>query len=162
MNTRTRSTRRDEERAKRADTGPFWFTFDKGRTRFFVMDTRTQRRNLKLRDHRRRADVCLVAWLSDYQCDLKFVVTSVPFVAELNREARTGDGWFDENRRKRNPEQDKWSAPQFSAQRRRIIEHIADERIEHLVFLTGDMHCCYHATMRIGPWQQTIRVDCRA
>ena len=37
-----------------------------------------------------------------------------------------------------------------SAQRDQIIEHIATNGIEQLVFLTGDMHCCYHATMRIG------------
>jgi hypothetical protein len=55
--------------------------------------------------------------------------------------------WYDP---RRNSEQDKWSAPEFRAQREEIIEHINRFRIEHLVFLTGDMHCCYHATMRIG------------
>src|SRR6202011_2011294 len=49
-----------------------------------------------------------------------------------------------------NPANDKWSADRFQPQRDEIINHIASKNIEHLVFLTGDMHCCYHATMRIG------------
>ena len=35
--------------------GPYWYTFDRGDTHFFVMDTRTRRNGL--RDHRRTADV---------------------------------------------------------------------------------------------------------
>jgi hypothetical protein len=35
-------------------------------------------------------------------------------------------------------------------QREQIIEFINEHRIEYVVFLTGDMHCCYYATMRIG------------
>jgi hypothetical protein len=49
-----------------------------------------------------------------------------------------------------NPVNDKWSAIRFKRQRDEIIDFIAHNGIEHLVFLTGDMHCCYHATMQIG------------
>jgi hypothetical protein len=128
--------------------GPFWFTFEKGATRFFVMDTRTHRRNRRGEIIDREQMDTFLAWLSEHRTALKFVVTSVPFVAELNRGATEAkQDWYDP---RRNSEQDKWTAPEFKAQRERIIEYIALHRIEHLVFLTGDMHCCYHATMRIG------------
>jgi len=88
----------------------------------------------------------------------------VPFVAEVNEAASNEKtDWFKETaadaeppapnseQDKRNSEQDKWSAERFRRQRDQIIEHIAANDIERIVFLTGDMHCCYHATMRIGP-----------
>ena len=50
----------------------------------------------------------------------------------------------------RNDENDKWSAARFKEQRDRIIEHISRNNIQRLIFLTGDMHCCYHASMRIA------------
>jgi phosphodiesterase/alkaline phosphatase D-like protein len=131
--------------------GPFWYTFNKGRTQFFVMDTRTQRRDKKEEVIDPAQMSALLCWMSEHKHkdDLKFVVTSVPFVAEINEVvSNKKDDWFKDT--KRNSEQDKWSAERFKRQREEIIEHIAAERIEHLVFLTGDMHCCYHATMRIG------------
>lgn len=72
------------------------------------------------------------AWLLQHQSAIKFVVTSVPFVGE----ARNGG--------------DKWCGPSFRPQREEIIEFIASNRIQRLVFLTGDMHCSYHATMAIA------------
>ena len=134
------------------EDGPFWFTFDKGATQFFVMDTRTQRYNDRGDKTGEIIDAdqmrAFLAWLGEHRTALKFVVTSVPFVAELNRRAAGhSPDWYDGQR---NSEQDKWTAPQFAAQRDAIIEHIHRRRIEHLVFLTGDMHCCYHATLRIG------------
>ena len=36
-----------------------------------------------------------------------------------------------------------------SGQREEILRHIWEHDIERVVFLVGDMHCCYHATMRI-------------
>ena len=127
---------------------PLWFTFDKGAAHFFVMDTRTQRWNKKREVIDRDQMRALLKWLTEHRNALKFVVTSVPFVAEINISAAdiTYD-WYDPGR---NSEQDKWTAPQFKDQREEIIEHIQCDKIEHLVFLTGDMHCCYHATMRIG------------
>jgi hypothetical protein len=119
----------------------------------------------------------LLDWMSRYRNDLKFIVTSVPFVAQFREPpekapdptstTRPGvePNWYwrnqtsgspDETRTSgptdeiRNPANDKWSAKQFRGQRDRIIKHIADGRIEHVVFLAGDMHCCYHASMRIG------------
>ena len=150
--------------------GPFWYTFDKRRARFFVLDTRTRRHMECGEIIDREQMTALLTWMVKHNDDLKFVVSSVPFVAEVNE--RTSDAksdWFkdkasptessaaqgkrpseDPRSAARNSEQDKWSARPFRRQRDEIIEHIAANQIEHLVFLTGDMHCCYHATMRIG------------
>jgi phosphodiesterase/alkaline phosphatase D-like protein len=148
--------------------GPYWYTFNKRKTRFFVLDTRTQRHNGRGEIIDREQMQHLLAWMKEHPLDLKFVVTSVPFVAEVNEETSDQkEDWFknkvspaersaangghaDAQSPGRNPEQDKWSALAFKRQRDAIIENIAASRIEHVVFLTGDMHCCYHATMRIG------------
>jgi phosphodiesterase/alkaline phosphatase D-like protein len=143
----------------------FWYRFDKGLTRFFVLDTRTQRfdhadgsRDSQMIDDGQMA--ALLHWMTTYKDDLKFVITSVPFVAEINdsfdaapakwnaRDKSAGQG--SPSGQPLNPANDKWSAAQFKRQRDEIIDYIARYRIEHLVFLTGDMHCCYHATLRIG------------
>lgn len=84
----------------------------------------------------------LEKWLGDWRRELKFVVSSVPFVAEL-RPASERRGGSEER-------DDKWSGRSFRAQRDRILEHVHRERVGPLVFLVGDMHCSYHATLRIG------------
>jgi phosphodiesterase/alkaline phosphatase D-like protein len=150
---------------KPEETGPLWYTFTKGRAHFFVLDTRTQRFNKRGSAARQPQIIddaqmnALKQWMGGCaRTELKFVVTSVPFVAEINEPASNARGdWYEHERigranrgkRWRNSEQDKWSASQFRAQREEIIDYIADQDIGHLVFLTGDMHCCYHATMRV-------------
>jgi phosphodiesterase/alkaline phosphatase D-like protein len=138
--------------------GPYWYMFHKGCTQFFVMDTRTHRRDRDGRMIDAAQMAALLGWLSKHKDTLKFVVTSVPFVAEIReRPGQRKRDWFDEQRV--NDEQDKWSAQRFARQRDEIIEHVAAAGIDRLVFLTGDMHCCYHATMRIGsgptPYEST-------
>jgi phosphodiesterase/alkaline phosphatase D-like protein len=152
-------------------SGPYWYCFEKGGARFFVLDTRTARHDHgpaydghhaehdprdedKPRDDGEIIDeiqLCsLLRWMTTFKNDLKFVVTSVPFVAEIDDDAsRSTARWQDVN--DRNPLNDKWSAGRFRRQREIIIDHIAHECIERLVFLTGDMHCCYHASMTIEP-----------
>lgn len=168
--------------------GSYWYTFDKKQASFFVLDTRTCR-------HNKRGEIIdpeqmrqLLQWLDKHPRRLKFVVTSVPFVAEVDPSAaRWKADWYKEAPAAQvmkavgvrgaegagseatrgavasagvseacgktaafNPAEDQWSAPPFKCQRDEIIEHIAANGIEQVVFLTGDMHCCYHATMRIG------------
>jgi hypothetical protein len=134
----------------------YWYKFNHGRAYFFVLDTRTRRDTS--RGEMVDADQLneLLRWLTDVPAnDLKFVVTSVPFVAEfVDDAADKPPDWF----HGRNPDNDKWSARSFKHQRTTIIEYIHRHRIEHVVFLTGDMHCCYHALMRIGPGSKYSRV----
>lgn len=157
----------------RGSAESYWYHFDKGAARFFVLDTRTRRFDNggtagQIIDPTQMQ--ALLAWTTDHKDDLKFVVTSVPFVAQINDcSSEDNPNWYAQDQatgerdsarlptsehpmaeRSLNPANDKWSAPRFKAQRDEIIKHIADNSIEHLVFLTGDMHCCYHATMRIG------------
>ena len=153
------------EDVDRSPGEPYWYCFDKGRARFFVLDTRTRRWDRGPNDGRSQIIddqqmTRLLTWMTDYKDDLKFVVTSVPFVAQID-ESSTSLDWYakDEPQQRArfaepgntpNPANDKWSAHRFKRQRDQIIEHIASNCIEQLIFLTGDMHCCYHATMRIG------------
>lgn len=135
------------------ERGPFHYCFDKGRARFFVLDTRTQRFNRaddrkrlpQMIDSNQMRELC--DWLKDHPGDLKFVVTSVPFVVELTD--KEPHQW-DSGQRVDREANDKWCAPRFRSQRDEIIDWIWNEQIERVVFLTGDLHCCYHATMQIG------------
>lgn len=117
--------------------GPLHYQFQHGRAFFFVLDTRTQRHTDAQQMIDSRQKELLLAWLREHKTDLTFVVSSVPFVAQLRD---------DEPER-----QDKWCADAFRAQRAEIIETIYEEGIERVVFLVGDMHCAYHAMMRVGP-----------
>ena len=134
-----------------------WYCFDKGATRFFVLDTRTQRRNGLGGQNGQIIDPdqeqALLTWMGDHPNDLKFVITSVPFVAEINENptAKTPK-WNSQDTasEKGNDPFDTWSASRFQQQRTRIISYIFQNSIERVVFLTGDMHCSYHATMLIG------------
>lgn len=110
----------------------FYFSFEHAGAKFFALDARTERHK---GEHRAMIGVQQMAafkkWLSDNEADVKFVVTAVPFVGEV----RSGD--------------DKWCSASFRDQRGEIIEHIAAQRIGRIVFLTGDMHASYHATMTV-------------
>jgi phosphodiesterase/alkaline phosphatase D-like protein len=72
-------------------------------------------------------------WLMQYRTDVKFVVTSVPFVGEVR------------------DRKDKWCSKPFVPQREQVIDFIALNNIPNVIFLTGDMHNSYHATMNLTP-----------
>jgi hypothetical protein len=118
------------------------------------MDTRTQRKDKLTEDTGQIIDPLQLAslcdWMSKYPKDLKFIVTSVPFVAEINEKGSKGEPKWSGQPEPRNLPNDKWDADRFRDQRDAIIDHIFNNNIERVVFLTGDMHCCYHATMQVG------------
>lgn len=120
--------------------GALFYSFEYGSACFFVLDTRSERGG----DPRRMIDRpqmdAFLDWMSGHRHELKFVVSSVPFVAQLRSAAR---GESDEER-------DKWCGEGFRKQRDEIIDLLHREGIERLVFLVGDMHCAYHATLRAG------------
>ena len=112
-----------------------YYEFSFGNVRFFVMDCRTERFGSRsiaphIVGNQQMSD--LKKWMRKYKDDLKFVVTSVPFVMDVVND------------------DDKWGAPAFIDQRNEVIDHIVQKQIGRLVFLTGDMHCSYHATMKIN------------
>ncbi len=124
------------------------YAFEYGASRFFVLDTRTQRS----RGERRMLDpeqmAAFLGWLVEHRERIKFVVSSVPFVAELRRR---GEGEDESD--------DKWTGRPFRAQRDRLLEFIHAHQIGRLVFLVGDMHASYHATLRLGAPDRRVRVE---
>jgi hypothetical protein len=125
--------------------GPLYYEFQYGTAFFFVLDARSTR-------HRDRQEMIsssqmtrLLAWLGEHAKDLKFVVSSVPFVAQLRPDATPPKPGARQER------EDKWCGDAFRRQRDEIIDTIYSEEIERVVFLVGDMHCAYHATMNVGP-----------
>ncbi len=110
-----------------------YYSFSFGRYHFFVMDIRTERFT-KLPGNQMIGDQQLerfCQWLQTHRDAVKFVVSSGPFVGEV-RNAN-----------------DKWTGAAFRHQREQIIEFIAQHNIPNIVFLTGDRHNAYHATMTI-------------
>jgi alkaline phosphatase D len=139
-----------------------YYEFVCGGYPFFVLDTRTQRFKDKneegLRDnhllgrptidpaHRGQLDELLV-WLSECQSrgnQPKFIVSSSVFAPNEMKE-RMGVPYspdpeliFDANRKRRD-DSDSW--PAYPKTRKAIIDHIVREKIQNVVFLTGDIHC---------------------
>lgn len=122
--------------------GSLSYAFDYGASHFFVMDTRTRR----CRGKREMIDpqqlVRFEKWLGDNPDGIRFVVSSVPFVAEVASSNAEGSGADDR--------EDKWTGPAFRAQREEILRLLHQDKRGRIVFLVGDMHCCYHARMQIG------------
>lgn len=119
----------------------YHYSFSYGNACFFVMDTRTRRdaRTGEMIDSLQ--ENILLQWLSENKAKLKFIVTSVPFVAEV-----------------RSSDKDKWCDSQFDDQRGRILKHILDNAISKVVFLTGDMHTSYHAIMQVAAHGKTVTI----
>lgn len=116
------------------------YDFSFGAYKFFVLDTRSERikeGNGKRIISEEQMKNCL-NWLSRNKAKVKFVVSSVPFVTE----DRSSD--------------DKWN--HFRAQRERILDHLFKNKINGVVFLTGDQHSSYHATLEVSDGDSVITV----
>jgi hypothetical protein len=166
------------DRQSLGDDEPLYYAFNYGTgAHFFVLDTRTERYKGEHHEGQMISNTQLEhlkAWLSKHKDQLLFIVSSVPFVPELLSSA-------DEGRVEQDPEglaitrpratsaqreraeagartADKWSARAFARQREAIIRHIHEQDIQRVVFLTGDMHCCYHATMTVRTIQTSVTI----
>lgn len=115
--------------------GTTYFQFRHGRTGFFFLDTRTERSPADGRMVGEQQLADLLAWLRQDPEALKFVVTSVPFVGQVRQGFEPCD---------------KWCGHVFRGQRDAILEAVHSAGVRRLVFLAGDMHATYHATLRIG------------
>jgi alkaline phosphatase D len=110
-----------------------WYRFRDGCCDFFVMDVRTERvideagRNLRMVSPTQMA--ALKSWLTDGSGRVKVVVTSVPVFPETIGK-----------------ENDHWTG--FPSDRDELIAHIVENRVERVVFLSGDLHASMSAELR--------------
>lgn len=105
----------------------YWYTYEIGPARFFVLDTRNERYlHLAGTDPQIVSPTqmsALVQWLTESPNDsAKFVVSSVPVFPD-----------------DRSQIPDKWAG--FPRQRRELLEEIRSRGIRKVVFLSGDVHC---------------------
>ena len=114
------------------------YSFNCGKNEFFVLDTRSERYNESREIISKGQMSRFKRWLTTNANKNKFVITSVPFVAE-NRLSK-----------------DKWNG--FIAQREEIIEHILKRKLKKLVFLCGDQHNSMYSTMTITDGSMEITV----
>lgn len=110
----------------------YHYSFSHGDAQFFVMDTRYHRFSSKGEMIAPAQLAELLAWLKKHKDRIKFIVTSVPFVAEV-----------------KDPDKDKWCDKAYDEQRGSILAEIVNNDIGKVVFLTGDMHAALHATLEV-------------
>jgi phosphodiesterase/alkaline phosphatase D-like protein len=109
-----------------------YYNFEFGGVHVFALDVRSER--WKTTDPQmigafQMAD--FMRWLGVHKNDPKFVISSIPFIAEVRDRG------------------DKWCGDEYRVQREQIIEYLAMNKIGNLCFLTGDMHCSYHMQMTL-------------
>jgi alkaline phosphatase D len=112
----------------------YFFKFRHADVQFFALDVRTER--YKNQPGNRMIGSSQMqefkSWLLANKLAVKFVATAVPFVGEVQNSG------------------DKWNGPTFLEQRGEILDFIAENAIHGLIFLTGDMHNSYHASLRFS------------
>lgn len=100
-----------------------WYTQRHGCAEFFVLDSRTERFT-QLKPPRiisQEQMDGLKRWLTAEKNSIKFIVSSVPFFPD----AAIGN-------------QDRWAG--FREQRRELLDFIRENKIQRVVFLSGDVH----------------------
>jgi phosphodiesterase/alkaline phosphatase D-like protein len=125
----------DEHQASHAprNYGPEarYYSFSHGQAKFFALDTRFERIASKGQMISPEQKAHLLEWLSENRDYPKFIITSSPFVIENVDPS------------------EKWSSPEFSAQRHQILDYLAEHKIPKTVFLCGDIHASAHAQMTL-------------
>ncbi len=111
-----------------------YYRFDYADIRFFAIDVRSERNASRRRMVGPTQLRRFRNWLLAHRDDLKLVVTPVPFVVDVLRPR---------------PGHDKWSGDPYRGQREALLDFIGSNAIRPPVFLTGDMHNSYHATMTL-------------
>ncbi len=138
-----RATRRDS-----ANPDRIWRKFRWGRTaEVFILDCRSERRPSTRSENPARSSQYIsraqMNWLksglSSSPCAFKFILNSVPIV---NRPGGDGDNWNG-----------------YASQRRELLNHISNNRLRGVVFLSGDVH--FGAVCKVeasGPWSDIWEV----
>ena len=130
---------------KLSESGTLAYSFEFGRAAFFVLDTRTQR-FISRTDRQLLGDKqwsMLTNWLrrAAYEYPVKFIVSSISILSDL-----IGD-WTN----------DRWSG--FKKERNRLLNLLAEEGIEGVHFLTGDLHSAHSISAKLkGPDGKAIPV----
>lgn len=118
-----------------------WYTFQDGCADWFVMDTRSQRK-IEAGQMIDGAQLdALLAFLGDGSGRVKMVATTVPIFPDRAIFAS-----------------DKWQG--FTAQRRTIFGRIRAKGLSNVVFVSGDVHCSFVASLDLGQGVTVHTVVC--
>ncbi|HZI16740.1 MAG TPA: alkaline phosphatase D family protein [Myxococcus sp.] len=115
----------------------YWYDFQAGPARFFVLDTRTERYH-GARPPQLLGPAQLDAlkqWMLKDKGGLKFVVSAVPFFPDV----KLAGLWAVERK-------DKWAG--FLHQRQAILDFVRDNGVRRVVFLSGDIHASMWSELR--------------
>ncbi|WP_224368520.1 alkaline phosphatase D family protein [Hyalangium versicolor] len=115
----------------------YWYTFQSGPARFFVLDVRTERyKSAQPPEIISTTQMqALKDWLKADPGGLKFVVSAVPFFPDVKL-----GGWALSERN------DKWAG--FQHQRQGLLDFMRDQGVHRTVFLSGDVHVSLWAELK--------------
>jgi len=120
-----------------------YYTFERGSARFFVLDTATEREPEKGELISSKQMGRLKEWLASPSEGPKFIVSSVPVLAEASQPS----------------EESRWSSSAFRGQRDELLDFIAREGLRSVVFLSGDSHNSFHMETELqAPGGESLRV----
>ncbi len=124
------------------DDQVLYYTFQFGQYGFFVLDTRSERNHSKGQIVSPEQLDRFLSWLKRGPGLVKFVVTPVPMIGDLSDADRD----------------DKWCSKHFVRQREKVLATILKNDLSNVVFLTGDVHSAYHASMQIEDENASVTV----
>jgi alkaline phosphatase D len=131
--------------AKLPPLGPLAYEFEYGAAAFFVMDTRTQRVNLK--SHRTMLGEKQWQMFEDWLMrvkdthPVKFIVSSIAILSDFLGDVTA----------------DRWTG--FKDERNRLLHLLAREGVEGVHFLTGDLHSAHSISAELyGPNGRAIPI----
>lgn len=114
-------------------------TVELGDVGIFLMDCRKERHKAKGLLVSEQQEASLLAFLANPQFRVRFVVSSVTFLADDDSKQKRADNW------KRAPEQ-----------RQRILNHIIQQQMNNVFFLSGDIHSHFAARLDIDKTPSSI------
>lgn len=105
----------------------------------FLLDCRKERSESKSLLISEAQEAQLLAFLSKSEYRVRFVVSSVTFLADNDSRPQKADNW-----------------KRAAEQRKRIITHITNNNIQNVFFLSGDVHSHFAARLEINDQPSTI------
>ncbi len=105
-----------------------YYSFSRGENQFFVMDARSERDPDQGQMISPLQMDRLKGWLTENPEQPKFLVSSVPFLAEKTEQSEDAI----------------WSSQAFRSQRNEILDFVAEQGIKGVCILSGDSHTSFH------------------
>lgn len=110
--------------------GKTYYSFSRGQHQFFATDTRFERHNGKGQLMSQEQRQAMYDWLLEHRDEPKFILTAAPFITGTK-------------------DDESWSNPNFRREKDEVIDFLAQNKLDNVVFLAGDIHGSAHSEMTL-------------